>query len=272
MPELTEEQIETVKQLLHRVSVLEENSLPKLETQVISLNDLISTLARRIHPLEISTPSIINSCQQQVSDLGSEIHSYIAENCQLKTQMVQQNIAVRIKAPAPSTGQASYVDYFFIQLSVVFAADEARFTSDEKKILFTIGCLSAAIRALRQIGSATKYSTEFRRISMMLNWNNDALDELARLEPITDLNQIIAKTIDIDNRLFARLQQKNTTFSRNTQPRQPVTTRPGPTPMELNYVSQPSYEIQNIQHAPAFNNNNLNQPLWRNRCTQNNIM
>lgn len=314
MPELTEEQIETVKQLLHRVSVLEESSLPKLETQVISLNDLISTLARRIHPLEISTPSIINSCQQQVSDLGSEIHNYIAENCQLKATMVQQNTAVRIKAPTPFTGQASYIDSFFIQLSVVFAADEVRFTSDEKKILFTIGCLSgnalsyvqpyikdieaevkpeilnnykefkkllydafgdsnpiinseAAIRALRQVSSATKYSTEFRRISMQLSWNNDALvsqyvlnlkeqikDELARLKPITDLNQIIAKTIDIDNRLFARQQQKVATFSRS-----PVTARPGPTPMELNYVGQPSYEIQNIQHGPTYSTNSLTQ-------------
>lgn len=312
MPELTEEQIETVKQLLHRVSVLEENSLPKLETQVMSLTDLTNNLARRIHPLEVSTPAIINS----VSDLGAEIHSYIAENCQLKSQMplpVTTSSSVRIKPPASFTGQASYIDSFFIQLSVVFAADETRFATDEKKILFTIGCLSgnalsyvqpfikdieaenkpeilnnykefkkllydafgdsnpvinseSAIRSLRQTGSATKYSTEFRRISMQLSWNNDALvsqyvlnlkdqikDELARLEPIKDLNQIIAKSIDIDNRLFARYQQRS--FSNNNrtyQPRQTQqpTNRSGPTPMELNYVGQPSYEIQNAQPTP----------------------
>ena len=118
-------------------------------------------------------------------------------------------------------GQSNYIETFFIQLSVVFAADEYRFSSDEMKVLYTIGCLSGnalsyvqpflknidsnnpndkheilkdfniftkflfdafgdsnpvvnsenAIRNLKQTGSAT----EFRRLSMQLTWNNDAL-------------------------------------------------------------------------------------------------
>lgn len=77
MPELTEEQIETVKQLLQRVSLLEEKVLPKLEGQLNSVNEITTNLLHRIHPLEVNTPSIISTCQKQVSDLGAEIHTYI---------------------------------------------------------------------------------------------------------------------------------------------------------------------------------------------------
>lgn len=309
MPELTEEQIETVKQLLHRVTVLEETELPKLETQHMSANDIINNLARRLHTVEISTQTIINNCQQQVADLGAEIHTYMAENYQNKASS-QQNNSIRIKAPAPFSGQTSYIDSFFTQLSVVFAADETRFFEDEKKVLHTIGCLTgnalayiepyikeiennkqleilkdyknfkqllydafgdsnpiinseASIRALRQVGSVTRYSTEFRRLSMQLTWNNDALvsqfilnlkehvkDELARLAPINDLNAVIAKSIEIDNRQFSRMQHKQQ-INRNPRPQQP-------TPMEINNVGQPTYEVSYGSNNPFFSPNQSN--------------
>jgi hypothetical protein len=79
----------------------------------------------------------------------------------------------------------------------------------------------AAIRSLKQVGPMSVYATEFRRLSMLLSWNESALisqyilnikdtvqDELARRDPITTLDLVISTTIDIDNRLFNRTRQK----------------------------------------------------------------
>ena len=204
---------------------------------------------------------------------------------------------------------SQYIETFFIQLSVVFAADESRFSSDEMKVLYTIGCLSGnalsyvqpflknidsnnpndkheilkdfnifkkflfdafgdsnlvvnsenAIRNLKQTGSATRYATEFRRLSMQLTWNNDALvsqyvlnlknqikDELARIDPILDLNAIINKSIDIDNRMFARAQDR----INNRQPSHPSTA----TPMDLNAIQQAPLPVTPINNSANITN------------------
>lgn len=105
-----------------------------------------------------------------------------------------------------------------------------------------------SIRHLKETGSATVYATEFRRLSMLLSWNNDApvsqfvlilkdtiKDELARRTPIKDLNELMNATIDIDNRLFARNKQKFSNQSRITQPR--YVPKSDPTPMDVNAVT-----------------------------------
>ena len=76
------------------------------------------------------------------------------------------------------------------------------------------------LNRLKQTGSVAEYASNFRRITAVLKWNDDALrayykanlkdfvkDELCRrIEPITSLDEMISYTIDIDNRLFPRLK------------------------------------------------------------------
>ncbi|SAL94853.1 hypothetical protein [Absidia glauca] len=82
----------------------------------------------------------------------------------------------------------------------------------------------AAIRDLKQLGPASVYATEFRRLAMLLSWNEAALisqyrlhlkdpiqDELTRRDSIDSLDDLIATSIDIDNRLFTRQRQKQNT-------------------------------------------------------------
>ncbi|KAG2201835.1 hypothetical protein INT47_004392 [Mucor saturninus] len=155
----------------------------------MSANDIINNLARLLHTLEVNYATIINNCQQRVADLGAEIH------------------------------QILYNAF-----------------GDSNPIINS----ESSIRALRQVGSVACYATDFRRLSMKLTWNNDALvsqfvlnlknhvkDVLARLPPIQKLNVIIAKSIKIDNRQFARLHQKQKTSARITRQ---------PPPMEINHV------------------------------------
>ncbi|KAG2197953.1 hypothetical protein INT47_002980 [Mucor saturninus] len=290
MPELTAEQIEAVKNLLQRVALLEDEVLPQVTTQLTSLNNLANGLARRFHTVDGA------AIQQQLSDLGAEIHSYIAENFVSKASNLNSNNAICVKAPQPFSGQASYIDSFFTQLQVVFLADSSKFSNnDENKVLYTINCLAGtalnyvlpfikdidpsnkpemltnfttftrllysafadsnptvnaegALRNLKHTGSAAVYASEFRRLSILLSWNNDALvsqyllnlkdtikDELARRDPIKELNDLMNISIDIDNRLFARNKQKLGNQPRPVQQR--YVTKPETTPMDLNAVS-----------------------------------
>jgi hypothetical protein len=77
------------------------------------------------------------------------------------------------------------------------------------------------IHSLRQRSSASLYASDFRRLASYIDWNNAALlfqyqlglkedlkDELAKLEPITNLDQLITTTIKIDDRLFDRRRER----------------------------------------------------------------
>ncbi|KAG2192702.1 hypothetical protein INT47_009304 [Mucor saturninus] len=64
---------------------------------------------------------------------------------------------------------------------------------------------------LKHTGSAAVYAFEFKRLSILLSWNDDGLDtnkdELARCDPIEELNALMNISIDIDNRLFSSNKQ-----------------------------------------------------------------
>lgn len=284
MTNLTEEQI---------------NTLDNMVQQFHSLKDSNTQLEQRMIGLE-------QQYQQQFIDFGTEIHEYIANHSTLTRN--QPNTSLRLKPPTSFNGNSNHCDSFFMQLSIVFAADEARFYNDEKKILFAISCLSgnalsymepylknmdsvtpkheilinyqhfkkiindtfgdsnpvvnaeSALRALKHVGSASSYATQFRKLSMQLTWNNDALvsqfllnlkdnikDELARREPITELTLLINCAIDIDNRLFSRYKQKNPKFQPTSHHRQHAST---PTPMDINVISNSSNYDSRKYHSP----------------------
>src|SRR5271155_5261452 len=78
-----------------------------------------------------------------------------------------------------------------------------------------------SLHALRQKGSASAYTSEFRRLASYTGWNSSALlfqfehglkeelkDELAKSDPIDDLNHLMSTVIKIDDRLFERKRAK----------------------------------------------------------------
>lgn len=100
------------------------------------------------------------------------------------------------------------------------------------------------LKGLRQTTSVSFYTTEFQRIVSHLQWDNQALtfifynglkdnikDELARDERPSTLQEMVEKSIKIDNRLFERRREKNTTH--NSQPWSTTQRFSAPEPMDL---------------------------------------
>ncbi|GAA6018098.1 hypothetical protein JCM10207_006080 [Rhodosporidiobolus poonsookiae] len=92
---------------------------------------------------------------------------------------------------------------------------------------------------LKQTGSASLYAAEFRRLSLTLGWNDKALrfrfvaglkeelkDELARMDPITDFDQLVEKVVIIDNRTFQRRLQKTGRSAPSYNPFTPMPVTP----------------------------------------------
>ncbi|CEP08715.1 hypothetical protein, partial, partial [Parasitella parasitica] len=86
-----------------------------------------------------------------------------------------------------------------------------------------------AIRSLKQTGPVAVYATEFRRLSMLLKWNDVGLmsqvklnpkdfiiKELARRPAVKTLAELMSSAIEIDNLFFAvQKQSSNSNHSRN---------------------------------------------------------
>jgi hypothetical protein len=128
----------------------------------------------------------------------------------------------------------------------------------------------ASLRSLKQTSSAAAYATEFRRLKMLLSWNDAALcsqylvnlkdsvqDELARRDKIEKLDTLIATSIDIDNRLYHRLRQKRQSVNMNPSrghPK-PVSVTPkssqgqhhGPQPMEVDPAPAKVHTLSDAQ-------------------------
>ena len=100
------------------------------------------------------------------------------------------------------------------------------------------------LKSLRQTTSASFYTTEFQRIVSHLQWDKEALmffyynglkdnlkDELARDEKPSNLNELIEKSIKIDNRLFERKRERD--FGKPSQYTASSRPRFVPEPMDL---------------------------------------
>lgn len=87
---------------------------------------------------------------------------------------------------------------------------------------------------LKQKSSASAYASDFRRLASYTNWNSDSLifkftmglkedikDELAKIDPINDLDALINKVIKLDDRLYERRRARG---NHHNEPRRGFTT------------------------------------------------
>lgn len=118
------------------------------------------------------------------------------------------------------------------------------------------GTATRQLFALRQRGSASSYLTDFRRLTAVLDWDNDALaaqfyrglkdpikDELARTGRPENLEDLINTVIRIDTRLFERSMEKGERIGSGSStipripPSRPIFDRkPSVTPSDRSYV------------------------------------
>lgn len=126
------------------------------------------------------------------------------------------------------------------------------------------------LRSLFHTSSAATYSSEFRRLSSLLAWNDVALcsqyyhglkdvikDELAKVDRPESLEDLINLTIRLDNRLHERRMQKTKTpvsFPRPSYPAAPVSSH---TDMEIDGTSQPRFKKLTDAEKKRRRDNNL---------------
>ncbi|SOV08288.1 uncharacterized protein UDID_17342 [Ustilago sp. UG-2017a] len=108
---------------------------------------------------------------------------------------------------------------FIHQLRVVFG-DPDRIATAKREI-----------EALAQTTSVANYLTQFRQLQMTLNWGEDAMawffyrglkenvkDDLSRSGKPTDLETLIQRSLEINNRIAERISEKKRTITRSANP------------------------------------------------------
>ncbi len=135
---------------------------------------------------------------------------------------------------------------------------------EQFKELFTTtyGDINEVLRAerelqkLHQTTSASHYTTEFRRITSVLTWNEEALvftyynglkgylkDELSKEERPETLQALIEKVVRMDDRMFDRKKEKNMSwsttrnFSHQFSPATPRHSAPEPMDLDASFQS-----------------------------------
>ncbi|SOV05166.1 uncharacterized protein UDID_17854 [Ustilago sp. UG-2017a] len=108
---------------------------------------------------------------------------------------------------------------FINQLRVVFG-DPDRIATAKREI-----------EALSQTTSVANYLTQFRQLQMTLNWGEDAMawffyrglkenvkDDLSRSGKPTDLETLIQRSLEIDNRIAKRISERKRVITRSANP------------------------------------------------------
>jgi len=87
------------------------------------------------------------------------------------------------------------------------------------------------IEVLSQTTSVANYLTQFRQLQMTLNWGEDAMawffyrglkenvkDDLSRSGKPTDLETLIQRSLEIDNRIAERISERKRVITRSANP------------------------------------------------------
>ncbi|SPC66568.1 uncharacterized protein UHOD_12259 [Ustilago sp. UG-2017b] len=168
---------------------------------------------------------------ERIESLEDQVRSLLAALNARNTQEPSNDSAsarqgFRSKEPEAFTGDAVnppawLTDYplFINQLCVVFG-DPDRIATAKREI-----------EALSQTTSVANYLTQFRQLQMTLNWGADAMawffyrglkenvkDDLSRSGKPTDLETLIQRSLEIDNRIAERISEKKRTITRSANP------------------------------------------------------
>ncbi|SPC67464.1 uncharacterized protein UHOD_11753 [Ustilago sp. UG-2017b] len=159
-----------------------------------------------------------------------------------------------------------FVDYplFISQLRVVFG-DPDRIATAKREI-----------EALSQTTFVANYLTQFRQLQMTLNWGEDAMawffyrglkenvkDDLSRSGKPTDLETLIQRSLEIDNRIAERISEKKRTITRSTNPTTMPVFNPPIAPTTV-HPSSPS-----VLRAPLTTAGKLDPEEYKRRQTNN---
>ncbi|KAI9324901.1 hypothetical protein BD770DRAFT_417101 [Pilaira anomala] len=123
------------------VQLYQLHTLNLMVNQVNNLQDTLPGQLESINKSLIDFQARLSQVESQVQEVYSQVHLQQQQHLLIKSQ---DNIKIRL--PAPFSGQASSCSTFFSQLSLYFAGNLG-YNTDEKKILLATSCLSGAAYA-----------------------------------------------------------------------------------------------------------------------------
>ncbi|SPC61346.1 uncharacterized protein UHOD_11575 [Ustilago sp. UG-2017b] len=146
--------------------------------------------------------------------------------------------------------------WFYPHLSAVnppaWLADYSLFVNQLRIVFGDPDCIATAkreIEVLSQATSVANYLTQFRWLQMTLNWDEDAMawffyrglkenvkDNLSRSGKPTNLEALIQRSLEIDNRIAERIAEKRRIITRSANP----TLKPVSNPPVAPTVAHPS--------------------------------
>ncbi|SOV06588.1 uncharacterized protein UDID_17531 [Ustilago sp. UG-2017a] len=196
----------------------------------------------------------IESLEDQVRSLLAALN---ARNTQeLSNDSTSARQGFRSKEPEAFTGDtvnppAWLTDYplFINQLRVVFG-DPDRIATAKREI-----------EALSQTTSVANYLTQFRRLQMTLRWDKDTM--ACRSGKPTELETLIQRSLEIDNRIAERISEKKRTITRSANPTPMPASNP-PIALTTAHPSSPS-----ALHIPLTTAGKLDPEEYKRRQTNN---
>ncbi|SOV07548.1 uncharacterized protein UDID_19213 [Ustilago sp. UG-2017a] len=153
--------------------------------------------------------------------------------------MAHQWFYPHLSAVNPPAWLADY-PLFVNQLHIVFGDPDRIATTKQE------------IEVLSQTTSVANYLTQFRRLQMTLNWDEDAMawffyrglkenvkDDLSRAGKPTDLETLIQRSLEINNRIAERISEKKRTITQAANPTSMPASNPPIAPTTI-HPSSPS--------------------------------
>ncbi|SPC63716.1 uncharacterized protein UHOD_11307 [Ustilago sp. UG-2017b] len=191
-------------------------------------------------------PERIESLEDQVRSLLAALN---ARNTQEPFNDTQVNVFLRLN-PGHFINDSDQIlwfstllrgvahQWFYPHLSAVnppaWLADYSLFVNQLRIVFgdpYRIATTKQEIEVLSQATSVANYLTQFRRLQMTLNWDEDAMawffyrglkenvkDDLSRSGKPTNLEALIQRSLEIDNRIAERISEKRRIITRSANP------------------------------------------------------
>ncbi|SOV04618.1 uncharacterized protein UDID_17154 [Ustilago sp. UG-2017a] len=222
---------------------------PNHSERIESLEDQVRSLLAALEARSAPAPSPSENASVQQGLRSKEPEVFAGERGHLEPFLAQVDVFLRLN-PGCFINDSDQIlwlstllrgvahQWFYPHLSAVnppaWLTDYPLFIHQLRVVFGDPNCIATAkweIEALAQTTSVANYLTQFRQLQMTLNWGEDTMvwffyrglkenvkDDLSRSGKPTDLETLIQRSLEIDNRIAERISEKKRTITRSANP------------------------------------------------------
>ncbi|SOV03415.1 uncharacterized protein UDID_18660 [Ustilago sp. UG-2017a] len=267
---------------------------PNHSERIKSLEDQVRSLLAALEARSAPAPSPSENASVQQGLRSKEPEVFAGERGHLEPFLAQVDVFLRLN-PGCFINDSDQIlwlstllrgvahQWFYPHLSAVnppaWLTDYPLFIHQLRVVFGDPDCIATAkreIEALAQTTSVANYLTQFRQLQMTLNWGEDAMawffyrglkenvkDDLSRSGKPTDLETLIQRSLEIDNRIAERISEKKRTITQSANPA-PLPASNPPIAPTIVHPSSPS-----ALHVPLTTAGKLDPGEYKRRQTNN---